>query len=160
MVRQDCRLAEPFGQMMRHPFGESTRVHENQCRAMREYEFGKPIVDSRPHLVTGDRTQFILRNFDGDIQRTPVTAVDDSDLGLFSSCNEPSDLFYRSYGRRESNPLWLRATGFSTRSSSRAIDNARCAPRLSSTTAWISSRMTVWVRRQHRSAALGRKQDE
>ena len=53
--------------MMRNTFCEPARVNEDQCRAVRQDQFGNTVVDLRPHLVTSDRSEFVLWNVDGKI---------------------------------------------------------------------------------------------
>ena len=63
--------------MMRDAFGEPARVDKDQCRAVRKDQFRNPIVDLRPHLVAGDRSEFVLWNLDLEIQLAAVTLIDD-----------------------------------------------------------------------------------
>jgi len=51
VMRGDRVLAEAFAQMPRQPLGQSSRIHEDQGRAMRGDQCRKAIVVLVPHLV-------------------------------------------------------------------------------------------------------------
>ena len=138
VVRQH-RLAQPLGQVMRHALGQPPRVDEHQRGAMRGDQLRQPVVDLLPHLVAGHRAQFVARHFHRQIHLAAVADLHDlrarrsensatSSIG-FTVADSPMRCGWRGPPRHQA--------------SSRASVSARCEPRLSSATAWISSTMTV-----------------
>ncbi len=121
MMRCHRLFAEPFAQMPRDAFGEPPRVHEHQRRPMRQDERGEPIVVLLPHLGGHHRFERGLRQFDLQIEGTPVPFVDDRAVrvladqkacdGLRSDAASPTDRCARAAPARPAAAVRVRATG-------------------------------------------------
>ena len=141
------RRAAPRG--VRHALGQAPRVHEDERRPVRADQRGDPVVDLAPHLLAGDRAELVDRHLDARSSRAPVAGVDDAAAAGATPGEEPR----RPPRSAAGSPTGRCAADAvrppsRTRSSSRSSDSARCAPRLSSATAWISSTITVRTPRQ------------
>ena len=136
VMREHRVFAQPLGQMVRDALGQPPRVDEHQRRAVLVDQRGDAVVDLLPHLVRRDRPELVLRHFDRQIHRAAMPVVDDR-----RRCASASGARKRatvSIGLTVADrPMRCgrEPPAFTTRSSSRASDSARCAPRLSSTTA-------------------------
>ena len=70
-------LAQPFGQVARHPLGQPARVDEHQRGAMFLGELRDPVVDLRPGVARHDRLERRCRQFQREIPIAAMSAVDD-----------------------------------------------------------------------------------
>ncbi len=77
VVRGHRVLAEQFGQMPRQPFGHTSRVDENESRAMRLDQFGKTRVDQLPDIAGHHCRQRRGRQFERKVARARVADVDE-----------------------------------------------------------------------------------
>jgi hypothetical protein len=75
---------------------------------MRENHLGNAIVDFAPHFVGGYSSEFITRNFDGDVEVSAMTTVDDPDIPV--RLHESRYFVQRANGRRQPNALRDAAT--------------------------------------------------
>src|SRR5215469_9712747 len=105
MMRHHRPFAETFDEVVRHAFGQASRAHEDQRGPMFADELSEPVIDLAPHLVAGNRPELVARHFDRKIHLATVPDVDD----LGASAEEARDLFDRLDGRRQPDPLRLRA---------------------------------------------------
>src|ERR1019366_8301415 len=101
MMRQDGGFAEALRQMMSYFFGQAAGVDEHQRGAMFEREIRQAVVDVLPHLIAGDRVQFVARDFDGQIHRAAMADLDN--FGV--AAEELRDLFDGADGGGESDFL-------------------------------------------------------
>ena len=130
--------------MVRHSFRKPPRVDEHQRRAVFANERGHAVVDLLPHLVRCDRPELVARHLDREIHRTPMAVIDDGDGCVLVGRQRNRATISMGLTVAERPIRCGRGPpAFSTRSSSRASVSARCAPRLSSAIAWISSTITV-----------------
>ncbi len=81
VMRRHGLFPQALGQMVRHALGKPARIDEHQRGTMLQDERGDAIVNLAPHLVGGDRPQFALRHFDGDVQAPPVACIHDHGRG-------------------------------------------------------------------------------
>src|SRR3954470_5970377 len=77
----DILFAEALGQMASDALGQSPRIHEYERAAMFANQIRQSIVDLRPDLTRHDRFKRGVRQLDGQVTMTNVTAVDDSASG-------------------------------------------------------------------------------
>ena len=113
--------------------------NEDQRRAMFGDKLRDAIIGLGPHLVAGYCSEFVVRHVDSQFHL--ATAADVDDFG--GRAQETRDVFERTNGRGKSHALRFLSGCSSTSRSSRASVSARCEPRLSLATAWISSTITV-----------------
>ena len=114
------------------------------------------IVQLGPLLVGGDRTERQVGHPDREIERAAVADVDDGRQRPRRAGEQPAHLLDRPLRRRQPDALERAARRSASRRSS---DSARCAPRLSCATAWISSTITVSAPARKRRLLLGGEQD-
>jgi hypothetical protein len=139
VVRGDAALPQPFLERVRDALDEPARVHEHDRRAMRLRERHDAVVDRRPQLVVRDGPSVksgisIARS---SSRRCPVSTIAGAGRVV-----PPRSRPISSIGRCVADrPMRCRRRPASA--SRRSSDSARCAPRLSCATAWISSTMTV-----------------
>ena len=132
-------VAQPLAELMGEPLGEPTGVDEHERGVVLADELGDA-VEHVAHLLGGrDRFELALGQLEREVEVALVAGVDD---------RGERDGRRRAAGRRSrSGAGWPRARcaagGCSQSASSRSSVSARCAPRLSRATAWISSTMTV-----------------
>ncbi|MDR8952911.1 hypothetical protein FEP76_01388 [Burkholderia multivorans] len=77
VMRGDRVLAEPLGEMTRHPLGRAPRVDEHECRAMRGRECRDAVVQLFPHVVRHHRFERHVRQFEREIAFARVARIDD-----------------------------------------------------------------------------------
>ena len=70
--------------MMRHAFGHSARVHEDQSGAVCLDQLREAMIDFLPDFIRHHRFQRRLREFDRQIQFAAVTDVDDLAIRIAS----------------------------------------------------------------------------
>ena len=80
MVSEHRVLPEAFPKMVCDAFGKSSGVYKNQRRPMSENERSNAIVNFSPHFIAGDRSKFVIRDFNRNIEISPVTGVDDAGI--------------------------------------------------------------------------------
>ena len=115
VVSQHGRFSQALGQMMCHPFAQTSRVDEHQRGAMCDDQRRKPIVDLAPHLFRRHGAELVLRYFDRQVQSAAVAVVDDLHvvLGAIGRAHQkPGDLFNRVHRRRQPDALQSWAAGF------------------------------------------------
>ena len=119
-------------------------------------QLGHAVVDLAPHFVGGHRAQLVARHFHRQVHVAPVADVHDA-----GACRSETRPHLRSASPwPKARCAAASAPPFcSTRRSSRASVSARCEPRLSSATAWISSTITVRTRAQHLARPGRREQN-
>ena len=111
---------------------------------------GDPVEDVAHLLRARDRFELTLRELDGEVERALMAAVDDRGQGPVAD-EQARHRLDRPLRGRQPDPN----RAVSHNASSRSSVSARCAPRLSRATAWISSTMTVsTVRSAARPLAL------
>ena len=101
MMRQDGGFAQAFGKMMRYFFRKPARVDEHQRGAMFQRQVRQAVVDVLPHLIAGDRVQFVARDFDRQVHGPAMADLDD----LRIAAEELRDLFNRADRGRKTNLL-------------------------------------------------------
>ena len=111
---------------------------------------------SRPLLVGRDRAERQVGRLDRQVERAAVADVDDAPAAA-APCRRAGARPPRSASA--SPTARCAAGGRPASASSRSSDSARCAPRLSCATAWISSTMTVSAPARKRRLRLGGEQD-
>ena len=156
-------LAEPLGEGAGGPLHEAPGVGEDEGGAMLAGECGDAVVDLFPDLGRHHRFERRRRQLDGEVAPAVEAFVDDR-AGRFLPApdEEARDERHRALGWRRARsgaggggrPRAASAAALpddtpaspAQSASSRSRVSARCAPRLSPATAWISSTMTVRVR--------------
>ncbi len=71
-------LAQPLGELARRAFRHAPRVDEDQRRLVVAREFGEPVVDRAPDLVRHHRFQRGGRDFQRQIARAMMAAIDNA----------------------------------------------------------------------------------
>ena len=134
-------VAEPLGEVMRDALGQPPRVDEDERRAVLRDERGDAVVDLVPQLVRRRRRPSSLAR---DFDRRDRTRAGGAICTMCGAAGRrpPRNSATTSIGFCVADRP-MRGTGRPASASSRSSDSARCAPRLSSATAWISSTMTV-----------------
>ena len=139
VMRCDSIGAEQFAQMMRHAFGHSARVHENQSGPMRLNQLRQAMINFLPNFIRHHRFKRRLRNFNRQIQFAAMTNVDDLAIRiarprpLHERADQKTRDFFDRFLRRGQTDS-LQRTAFVS-AAKRSTLRARCAPRRSSTTA-------------------------
>jgi hypothetical protein len=77
MMRRHRIRTKQFAQMVRHAFGHSARVHENQSGPMRLDQLREAMIDFLPDFIRHYRLKRRLRKFDRQIQFSAMIYVDD-----------------------------------------------------------------------------------
>ena len=152
VVRGDVLGADPLAEPVRQALGQAARVGEDQRRAVRRGVAREHLDQVVPLLLRGDRGQVLARRHRrsrgrgraGARGRAPCTAA---------SSVPTRKRAIRSIGRCVAESP-MRTGGLRGSASSRASESARCEPRLSRASAWISSTITVRAGRQQLAAAL------
>ena len=128
--------------------GHLARVHEHERRAVLADQLGHALVDLLPLLVGADGGQRRGRDLDapgrarGTCPRPPARS-----RGPRPTRNRPTSSSGFCVAERP-----MRWTGRPASASSRSSESARWLPRLSRTSAWISSTITVRTLAQHAAA--------
>lgn len=78
VVRQHRVFAQAFGKRVRYALRQAPRIDEYQRSAVRADQIGYAVIDLRPHLVSGHRAQFVLRNFNREVHRAAVPDLNDA----------------------------------------------------------------------------------
>src|SRR5580704_5387445 len=94
-MRGNRILSQPLAKMMSHALRETPRVDKNQRRAMLPGQRGDALVDFVPHFVGSHGAQLASRNFDGQIEFTPVTYFDHHWSGPSGAAEKMGDQFDR-----------------------------------------------------------------
>ena len=154
-------VAEALGEREGDSFYQPAGVDEDQRRAMVLRVGGELVEDLFPHGGGGDGAELVAGHFDGEVEFaaladlndvaglreawTPVRKLATSSIGF---CVAERPIRCGGVDRPVRNAPGESRFSPQTRASRRSSESARCAPRLSSATAWISSTMTVWTRRR------------
>ena len=77
VVGQHLALAEPVGELVRHPFHQPPGVHEHQRGAVALDLLHDAVVDLGPQPVGGDGPQLLVRHVDGQVHFPLVAHVHD-----------------------------------------------------------------------------------
>ena len=164
VVGRHLVLAEALGEEVRHPLGQAARVHEDERRAVRPHVRRDAIQDLAPLLVGCDRLQLAVGQLDRRgraARRWPRSTTRHAGVPSGPLRASPAPTRRRaiaSIGRcvAERPMRWGRRLASASRRSS---VSARCEPRLSRATAWISSTITVRTSRRRSPAAPGGHQE-
>ena len=148
VVRRDRVLAEPLAQVQRHALDQAPRVDEDQRRLVLARQRRDAVVELAPLLVGAHGAELVLgapsppdRGRGADRRRRSRAA----------GGRPTSRRAATSSGRTVADsPIRCEPSPGATSASSRSSDSARCAPRLSAATAWISSTITVRTSRSAR----------
>ena len=170
VVCGDLVHAEFLPESVRDAFDQAPGVHEHDCRSVHGGEFDDPVVHGIAQFMARDRAEFeVGHGLDREIHRAAVAGVDDGAVrcsagGDRVGSDQPTrDFVERLLGRGQPDPLERPPSGpgetrprppfavaqparpgpSATSASSRSIERARCAPRLSPAIAWISSTIRV-----------------
>src|ERR1051326_7913558 len=103
-------FTKTLSQVMRNTLGQPACIHEHQRCTVGENQLRNAIVKLSPHFITCNRSEFVLRNFNRQVQLPPVSSVDDLDPPLW--CNEFRYFLNRPHSRRQSYALWRPAPRF------------------------------------------------
>ena len=93
VMRRHRVRAEQFAQMMRHAFGHSARVDEDQSGPVRLNQLREAVINFLPDFVRHHGFQRRLRKFDRQVQFAAMTDVDDCAIriaGLASTARVPT----------------------------------------------------------------------
>ena len=82
VVRGDVLGAQALGELVRHAFRETARVHGDERRAVRFDERHEAVVDFLPHLVRHHGFQRGARHLHRDVHLAFVPAVHDFAIAL------------------------------------------------------------------------------
>ena len=137
VVRGDDVVAEPLAELVGEALGEPPRVDEHERGAVLADEVGDAVEHVGHLLGRRDRLELAVGQLEREVEVALVAGVDDRGSGG-----------RRRAGARPSrsaaaSPTARRVRALSHSASSRSSVSARCAPRLSRATAWISSTITV-----------------
>ena len=97
VMRQNCILAQPLGQLVGHALGQPARVDEHQRGPVLLRQRGDAVVDLVPHFHAGDGAQLIARNFHRQIHGAPMPDLND----MRAVAQESGDVFDGADGRRQ-----------------------------------------------------------
>ena len=159
VVRCNRVIAEPLRKQMRDALRHPPRVHEHERRAMRLDVRGDGVEHLAELLARRHGLQLARRQLDGDVERAPVADVDDrtARAAVRRCCarrrRRPAAARPSRSGRCVAESP-IRTGRCVQRRSRRSSVIARCDPRLSRATAWISSTMIVRDRRERGATAL------
>jgi hypothetical protein len=103
VMRSNRGLAEPVGEMARHPFGEPPSIDEDERRAVLLDELREPVVDLAPDLLRHHRLERRVGHFERDVALPDVAGVDDRAFAADADEIAPHSLD-RLLGRRETDP--------------------------------------------------------
>ena len=140
-------VAEALGKQMRDALGHAPRVDEDERGAVGANVRRDGVEHLAELLARRHGLELTRRQLDGDIERAPVADIDDRAARTAvriaarraRADEQPRDGFDGSLRRGQTDAHRARAHSRSRRSSV----TARCEPRLSRATAWISSTMMV-----------------
>jgi len=88
VVRGDGVFAKAFAEVSAQAFGEAPGIDENQRGAMFAGQFGEPVINQLPDIVSHHRRQRHRRHFDAQIPWPGVADVDDL-AGAISADQKP-----------------------------------------------------------------------
>ena len=144
VVRGDVLLAEPLARGARDALDQAPRVDEDQRRPVLARQRGDAVVELVPLLV-GARPRRARRPGPRSPRSRSRRWPDVDDRRAARRALRPAAApRSRSAARVAESPMRCRRSpGAPTSASSRSSESARCAPRLSPATAWISSTITV-----------------
>ena len=139
VVRGDDVVAEALAELVREPLGQPAGVDEHERGAVLLHERGDAVEHVAHLLGRRDRLELAVGQLEREVEVALVAGVDDRRAAAGRR---------RAGGRRSrSGAAWPTArcgwAAASHSASSRSSVSARCAPRLSRATAWISSTITV-----------------
>ena len=138
MVRGDDVVAEPLAELVREPLGEAARVDEHEGGAVLADQRGDAVEDVAHLLGRRDRLELAVGELEREVEVALVAGVDDRGSGRSPTSRRATVSIGRCVADRPT-----RLGRCSQSASSRSSVSARCEPRLSRATAWISSTMTV-----------------
>ena len=139
VVRGDDVVAEALAELVGEPLGEPAGVDEHERGAVLLDERGDAVEDVAHLLGRRDRLELAVGQLEREVERALVAGVDDDRERAVADEQAPDGL-----DRLAAWPTARCGSDVSSHSaSSRSSVSARCAPRLSRATAWISSTMTV-----------------
>ena len=144
-------VAEALAELVREPLGQPAGVDEHERGAVLRDQRGDAVEHVAHLLGRRDRLELALGQLEREVEVALVAGVDDRGQRAVAD-EQPADRLDRPLRGREAD---AHAAAVSHSASSRSSVSARCAPRLSRATAWISSTMTVsTVRSASRPLAL------
>ena len=150
VVRGDHVVAQPLAELVREALGQPAGVDEHERGAVLADERGDAVEHVAHLLGRRDRLELALGQLEREVEVASVADVDDRRQRPVAD-QQPADRLDRALRGRQADPHRRRSHSASSRSSV----SARCAPRLSRATAWISSTITVsTVRSASRPLAL------
>jgi len=106
VVRQYGIVAQPFGEIVSYTLGQPAGIDEHQRGAVCLDQLRHAIVNFAPHLVGGDRPEFIAGHFHRKLHLAAMSDVDN----LRAVAQEGGDVFERFHCGRKTDPLGLRST--------------------------------------------------
>src|SRR5215213_811404 len=99
VMRGDVLLADPFPQMSCDPLRKTARVDEDERGVVLANQLGQSIVNLVPDFAGHYGRQRRLRQLDGNVEFSGVTAVDNRAVRVFSANEESRNFFDRSLRR-------------------------------------------------------------
>ena len=111
VVGQHLAFPQPVGELVRHPFHQPARVHEDQGGAVGLDLFRDAVIDLGPQRMGGDGTQFLVRHVDGEVEFPLVPYIDDGASGRFAAPQPPGphqqagDVVHGLLGGAQPDPL-------------------------------------------------------
>ena len=96
VVRRHRILAEPLGQVARHPLRQPAGVHEHQRGLVGLDQLRQPVVDLVPHLARHDRLERGAGELEREVQGAAVALVDDAGSGTVGRAVAPGEGLPRS----------------------------------------------------------------
>ena len=131
----DVTLSAPIRspRLMRNALGQAARIHEDQGRPVRGDQFRQSAINFLPDFIRHYGFERRAGQFDGQIQLTPIIAVDDrARRSRFGSGRESAPLPRSAFASPTSR---CAARGCFASAASRSMLRARCEPRRLPTTA-------------------------
>ena len=162
VVRGHRLLAQPLAEVQRHPLDQPPRVDEHQRRAVLARQRRRSGRRARPTArCVHTAPSSSLGHLDAEVEVAPLADVDHRGRrpprAARAGAPRPRAAAPSPTGRSAASRGGARASRRDcTSASSRSSDSARCAPRLSAATAWISSTITVRTSSQRRAAPTRR----
>ena len=153
MVRGDDVVAQALAELVREPLGQAAGVDEHERGAVLADERGDAVEHVAHLLGRRDRLELAVGQLEREVEVALVAGVDDRAGSGPVADEQAGDGLDRALRGRQPDAA---AGGASQSASSRSSVSARCAPRLSRATAWISSTMTVSTVRRSVAALRAR----
>ena len=153
VMRRDLPLADLLAELVRDALGEPPRVAEDQRGAVLRGQLRDALEDLAPLLHRGDRGELAAGNLDArDRARAGGPRPRRRRPGCRPAGPGPAPIRPASAPASRSGAAWRRdrcaAAAAGTAPPAARARAARCEPRLSRATAWISSTITVSHRAQ------------